>query len=116
MTGGSLPAMTWQQIMARAPGHRAADLAGPEPAAARPPRSRRSPTCAAVTINPAGTPIVLTRRGADILVRIEQLMDDATRALAARDTPENRADANSMPRRCRREPSLPHPTGSRPAP
>ena len=35
---------------------------------------------------------MLTRRGAEILARLEQTMDDVTRALAARDTPESRAD------------------------
>ena len=29
-------------------------------------------------------PSILTKRGADALVRVERLMDDATRALAAR--------------------------------
>jgi hypothetical protein len=36
---------------------------------------------------------VLTRRGADILVRLERLMEDATRALAAGDAPDRRAEA-----------------------
>ncbi len=30
---------------------------------------------------------MLTRRGADVLLRVEQLMDDATRGLAIADTP-----------------------------
>jgi len=34
---------------------------------------------------------VLTRRGAEILVRLEQTMDDMTRALAAREAPGSRA-------------------------
>jgi penicillin-binding protein 1A len=33
----------------------------------------------------AQRPALLTRRGADILVRVERLMDDATRALSTRD-------------------------------
>jgi penicillin-binding protein 1A len=37
-------------------------------------------------------PALLTRRGADILVRVERLMDDATRALAIRDEQARRAD------------------------
>ena len=40
----------------------------------------------------AGRPSALTRRGADALVRVERLMDDATRALAARGAP-SKADA-----------------------
>ncbi len=42
----------------------------------------------------AARPPLLTRRGADILIRLEQIMDDATRALAARDAPGRRADAD----------------------
>ena len=34
---------------------------------------------------------MLTRRGAEILTRLERTMDDVTRALAATDTPESRA-------------------------
>jgi hypothetical protein len=34
---------------------------------------------------------VLTRRGAEILTRLERTMDDVTRALAANDTPGSRA-------------------------
>jgi penicillin-binding protein 1A len=38
-------------------------------------------------------PSILTRRGADVLVRVERLMDDATRALAAREVSRDKADA-----------------------
>jgi penicillin-binding protein 1A len=38
-------------------------------------------------------PSILTRRGADVLVRVERLMDDATRALATRDVSRDKADA-----------------------
>jgi penicillin-binding protein 1A len=89
MTGGSLPAQTWHEIMAFA--HQGVELKpipglGPDkPAAGRAPVAegkKDAPTEVA-----AGRPSVLTKRGADALVRVERLMDDATRALAARDAP-----------------------------
>jgi penicillin-binding protein 1A len=43
-------------------------------------------------------PALLTRRGADILVRVERLMDDATRALAIRDEQARRADTKQPAR------------------
>jgi penicillin-binding protein 1A len=97
MTGGSLPAMTWQQIMLHA--HEGIELrplpgvnVKPNPAA-QPQVSdlRRGP------IDPHARQYVLTRRGAEILVRLEQTMDDVTRALAARDTRENRASTTYLP-------------------
>ncbi len=43
---------------------------------------------------------MLTRRGADVLVRVERLMDDATRALVVRGAPSTAADAQgAAPRR-----------------
>jgi penicillin-binding protein 1A len=54
MTGGSLPAQTWHEIMAYA--HQGIEL----------------------------KPI--TRRGTEALLRVERLMDDATRALASRES------------------------------
>ena len=99
MTGGSLPAMTWQQIMVHA--HQGIELRPlpgvkpPSPARARPVAdARRGP------VDPAARQFVLTRRGAEILARLEQTMDDATRALAARDAPRE-------PRRRRRPQALP---------
>jgi penicillin-binding protein 1A len=90
MTGGSLPAMTWQHIMLHA--HQGIELrpllgvggkAAPRPAVAD---ARRGGP------DPSGRQFVLTRRGVDILSRLEQIMDDATRALAARDVPAERAE------------------------
>jgi penicillin-binding protein 1A len=40
----------------------------------------------------AGRPSVLTKRGADALVRVERLMDDATRALATSTGPSKATD------------------------
>jgi penicillin-binding protein 1A len=87
MTGGSLPAMTWHEIMAYA--HQGIELKpipglGPQgPSAARPvvAESKKDGASEAPASRPTS---VLTKRGADALVRVERLMDDATRALAAR--------------------------------
>ena len=82
MTGGSLPAMTWHTIMDYAhQGIEIKQLPGipvpavrPEPAVAEANRNRTSRA-------PPPRPTVLTKRGADILVRVEQMMDDANRAM-----------------------------------
>jgi penicillin-binding protein 1A len=76
MTGGSLPAMTWHEIMAYA--HQGIELKpipglGPQAPSARPAS-------------------LLTKRGADALVRVERLMDDATRELATRAEPTKASD------------------------
>jgi penicillin-binding protein 1A len=84
MTGGSLPAMTWQAIMTYA--HQGIELKPipgitPNPPPSATPRSN----VAAVAAPGAPTlrPTVLTQRGAEVLVQIERLMDAAGRALAA---------------------------------
>jgi penicillin-binding protein 1A len=82
MTGGSLPAMTWHKIMAYAhDGIEVKQLPGvPVPQV-------RQQTVVAETKPkssepaPPPRPALLTRRGADILVRVEKLMDDANRKL-----------------------------------
>jgi penicillin-binding protein 1A len=93
MTGGSLPAQTWHDIMTYA--HQGIELKQiPGLAAPTGPQGKvadagnggletipRSPT--------------LTKKGIDILVGLERLMDDATRALADRGVPGQRADAPS---------------------
>jgi len=77
MTGGSLPAQTWHDIMVVAhEGVEVKDIAGIEV----PPK----PTIAAAQAQkdddakPAPPP-VLTRRGAEILVRIEKMLDEASK-------------------------------------
>ena len=102
MTGGSLPAMTWHQIMTYA--HAGIELknipgVAPNPPAGSRCRSTQSNANANPQTDVVPRPPVLTRRGADILVRIERLMDDATRALVVADTPDRARSAPNNPRR-----------------
>jgi penicillin-binding protein 1A len=82
MTGGSLPAMTWQAIMSYA--HQGIEIKpllgvpGPPPPTASP---RSNAPAVATGSTPALRPTLLTVRGANVLVGIERLMDDAARAL-----------------------------------
>jgi penicillin-binding protein 1A len=82
MTGGSLPAMIWHAAMAY--GHQGIEiktLPGIPPAVAA-----AKPQVAATEKGlppPPLRPTVLTRRGTDVLVRIERMMEDASRALPA---------------------------------
>jgi penicillin-binding protein 1A len=82
MTGGSLPAQTWHDIMVAAhEGVEIKELAGvgmgtklPSPAAAASVAANGAPKV--IDVKP-GPPPVLTKRGADILVRVEKLLDEA---------------------------------------
>ena len=85
MTGGSLPAMIWHDIMAYAhQGVELKNIPGVAPAPA-------SPAAVAETTASTGDapqrPALLTRRAADILQRVERLMEDATRASASAPAP-----------------------------
>ena len=98
MTGGSLPAQTWKEIMAYA--HQGIELKSIPGLAPQQPTV--TPRVADSKKEPADIrPIsVLTRRGAEALVRVERLMDDATRALVTRSEPAKAADAQDAgPRR-----------------
>ncbi len=101
MTGGSLPAMTWHQIMTYA--HQGIELKNIAGVVPNPPPGSSPIHAANTAVNPptdiAPRPPVLTRRGADILVRIERLMDDAARALLLADTPVTPAQEQSGARR-----------------
>jgi penicillin-binding protein 1A len=82
MTGGSLPAMIWRDIMTYA--HQGIELknipgVAPGPTPAQP----AAVADASASGDVAPRPALLTRRAADILQRVEHLMDDATRALAS---------------------------------
>jgi penicillin-binding protein 1A len=84
MTGGSLPAQTWHEIMAFA--HQGVEikpipgLGGGAPARAVVAEGKPNAPAPEIT---GGRPSVLTRRGADALLRVERLLDDATRALVS---------------------------------
>jgi penicillin-binding protein 1A len=94
MTGGSLPAMTWHEIMAYA--HQGIELKslpglGPQaPSVARAVVAEGKKESDAPASRPNS---VLTKRGADALVRIERLMDDAMRAFAIGGAPTKATDA-----------------------
>jgi penicillin-binding protein 1A len=100
MTGGSLPAATWQQIMLYA--HQGIELrplvtsVAKQPQRPGTPQARAPAVAAPRSLDPNGRPFVLTRRGAEILVRLEQTMDEANRALAATDAAAGRADATDL--------------------
>jgi len=81
MTGGSLPAMTWHEIMAYA--HQGIEI---KPLPGIPVPNDRVPVAAEAAPTPGQPPppprpIMLSKRGADILARLERMMDDANRAL-----------------------------------
>ena len=94
MTGGSLPAQTWHDIMVAAhQGVEIKELAG----VGMGPSCRTPGAAATVAANgepkiletKPGPPPVLTKRGADILVRVEKMLDDAAKTAA--NTPPRRA-------------------------
>jgi penicillin-binding protein 1A len=78
--------MTWHEIMAYA--HQGVEIKpipgvapGPTPTAPKAPVVADNDSQAADA--PPPRPTLLTRRAADVLLRVEHLMDDATRALAS---------------------------------
>src|ERR1700742_895645 len=92
MTGGSLPAQTWHDIMTVAhQGVEVKELVGvgmgtklPQPAAAATVAANGAPKV--LDIKP-GPPPVLTRRGADVLVQVEKMLNDVARTAADPTTP-----------------------------
>jgi penicillin-binding protein 1A len=84
MTGGALPAQTWHDIMVAAhQGIEVKELPGvgmgqklPPPAANATVAANGAPKI--LEIKP-GPPPVLTKRGADILVQVEKMLDDAAK-------------------------------------
>jgi len=82
MTGGSLPAMTWHDIMAYAhQGIELKNIPGVAPGPTPPASAAVAETTATAT-EVAPRPALLTKRAADILQRVERMMEDATRTLA----------------------------------
>jgi penicillin-binding protein 1A len=79
MTGGALPAMTWHEIMQYA--HQGIELKNlpglpPNPAPT-------APVAQNSKNGEAPHPVMLTFRGAQVLVRVERMMEDARNALPA---------------------------------
>jgi penicillin-binding protein 1A len=81
MTGGSLPAQTWHDIMVVAhQGVEVKEIAGIGMGTKLPPAAQSANVASGapkILETKPGPPPVLTRRGADILVRVEKLLDDA---------------------------------------
>jgi penicillin-binding protein 1A len=101
MTGGSLPAQTWREIVAYASqGIELKSIPGLGPQG---PASPRTVAAESKKDTPESTPgraaSVLTKRGADALVRVERLLDDATRALAGRADATKASDETAPGRR-----------------
>lgn len=91
MTGGSLPAKTWHDVMTVA--HQGVELKTIPGIAAAPVR----PAAPAVAAHPAvartadaapSTPSALSRRGTEILIRIERQLDDAAKQLKQAAAPD----------------------------
>ncbi|WP_439374314.1 transglycosylase domain-containing protein [Bradyrhizobium sp. DASA03120] len=86
MTGGSLPAQTWHDIMVAAhQGVEVREIPGIGMGQKLPPQPKDANAQASaapkVLETKPGPPPVLTKRGADILVRVEKLLDDAARTV-----------------------------------
>jgi penicillin-binding protein 1A len=83
MTGGTLPAMTWHNIMTYA--HQGVEL---RPLPGLPP-PQHAPVMTDTSFQGSEAPraVMLTRKGTDALTHIEQLLDDADRALTAQGLP-----------------------------
>src|SRR4051794_15804844 len=86
MTGGSLPAQTWHDIMVAAhQGVEVREIAGIGMGQKLPPEriaNAQANAAPKVLETKPGPPPVLTKRGADVLVRVEKLLDDAARTAA----------------------------------
>ncbi|NEW91309.1 PBP1A family penicillin-binding protein [Rhodopseudomonas sp. BR0M22] len=81
MTGGSLPAQTWHDIMTAAhQGVEVKELAGVGMGEKLPAEPGTRPT-GAETADVKQAPPVLTRRGAEILVRVEKMLDQTFHSL-----------------------------------
>jgi penicillin-binding protein 1A len=82
MTGGSLPAMTWHAVMSYAhQGIEIKPIPGLPPAP--PPTASQTKALLAAAGGRPPRPTLLTQRGAEALVRIEHLMEEAGQALPA---------------------------------
>ena len=100
MTGGSLPAQTWHDVMVVAhQGVEIKDIAGIGAGVRRPGANviATLPGTRAAAANP-GPPPILTRKGANILVRVEKLFEDAAKtAVTTGKTSSNESGKPSAP-------------------
>jgi penicillin-binding protein 1A len=83
MTGGTLPAATWHNIMAYA--HQGVEL---RPLPGLPP-PQHAPAIADSSFKGGDQPhaVLLTRKGTEALIHVERVLDDAVHALSAQATP-----------------------------
>jgi len=91
MTGGSLPGMTWRQIMAYA--HQGIEIK-PLPGVAPGPTGAAPQVAAAPATGGAPSqprPTMLTKRSIDVLLRVERMMENATRTLTSDAEPQRGA-------------------------
>jgi penicillin-binding protein 1A len=80
MTGGTIPALEWHNIMAYA--HQGIEL---RPLPGLPPPQHAPPVADPALVGaPPAPQILLTRKGTDALIRVERLLDEASRALPVR--------------------------------
>jgi penicillin-binding protein 1A len=79
MTGGSLPAMTWRDVMAYA--HQGIEVKNIPGVTGPTPPAPAAPADATAAADAALRPTLLTKKAADVLVRVERLFEDATRTL-----------------------------------
>jgi penicillin-binding protein 1A len=83
MTGGTLPAATWHNIMAYA--HQGVELR-PLPGLSPP---QHAPAIAESSFKGSDQPhaVLLTRKGTEALLHVERILDDAVHALSAQAAP-----------------------------
>ncbi|MGB6964231.1 MAG: PBP1A family penicillin-binding protein [Xanthobacteraceae bacterium] len=89
MTGGTLPAQTWHNIMAYA--HQSVELR-PLPGYPAPEHAPPMPDTSFVA-SEEPHPALLTRKGTDALIAVEHMLDDASHALTAQDAAAAAASA-----------------------
>jgi penicillin-binding protein 1A len=85
MTGGTLPALLWHNVMTYA--HQGVEL---RPLPGLPPIPPHAPSVADAALlkeSPAPQQLLLTRKATDALIRIEHSLDDASHALSVEATP-----------------------------
>ncbi|MEO6945799.1 MAG: PBP1A family penicillin-binding protein [Nitrobacter sp.] len=97
LTGGALPAQTWHDIMTAA--HRGVeikDIAGVA-APAKPTAAAAAKIAAGEADENPAPPPILTKRGADILVRVEKMLDEAAKTLGKTSAAEPAKPSPSSP-------------------